>query len=118
MKILGVDEQSRQGGVLKNEMRKIGFRLSELEWVDTIPEEGEGWYMLFGSGPLKEFCGDVKMNDVSGTLLHCVYNPDALIVPNYAPGYIYHNPELKPLWIDNIVQGFLFYQLDVKGVVA
>ena len=119
MKIIGVDPDSRQGQVLKIELRKAGFRLSELEFTSEIPEEGADWYMLFGSPALKEFVGpDVRMADVRGQLLCCDWNPEALIVANYAPGYIYHNPELKPLWIDGLQLAFLYYSLDVKGVIA
>ena len=116
MRIIGVDSDSRQGQVLKNELRKVGFRLSELEFVTECHEDG--WYMLFGSSPLKGLFPDLKMADVARELLHHPENENALIVPNYAPGYIYHNPNLKPLWIDGLEQAFVYYSLDVKGVIA
>ena len=98
MTIIGVEEKGRQGTVLKAELQKVGFKLSELKWDTTIPEVGEGWYLIFGSPALKEFCGpDVRMGDVSGQLLFCEYNPDALIIANYAPGFLYHNPNMKGL---------------------
>lgn len=119
MKILGIDpfDRSRQGGVLLNELKKVGFRASELEYASDIPESGEGWYLLFGSQALRDYCGDVRMSDVSGTLMHCAWNEDALIVPNYAPGYIYHNPNMKPLWQDNLYGAWYFWTLDTKGKI-
>lgn len=121
MKIVGINpfDGSRQGKALLAELQKIGFRLSDLEYCEEIPETGEGWYMLFGSPALKQYCGpDVRMSDVSGELLFCEYNPDALIVPNYAPGFIYYNANLKGLWRDNLEQAYIYYQLDEKGLVA
>jgi hypothetical protein len=121
VKVLGVDPfgSGPQSRALLNEMMKVGFRKSELEYATEIPEEGADWYMLFGSPALKEFVGpDVRMADVRGQLLRCDWNPEALIVANYAPGYIYHNPNLKPLWIEGLEHAFLYYSLDVKGLVA
>jgi hypothetical protein len=119
MTIIGVEEKGRQGTMLKAELQKIGFRLADLEWSSTIPEEGEGWYMLFGSPALKEFVGpDVRMADVSGQILCCDWNEDALILPNYAPGFLYHNPNMKGLWVDNLKLAFIAYQLDEKGAIV
>jgi hypothetical protein len=119
MRILGVEEKGRQGTILKAELQKIGFRLSDLEFVSEIQEDDKGWYMLFGSPALKEYVGsDVRMADVSGQILCCDWNPDALIVPNYAPGFLYHNPNMKGLWVDNLKLAFIAYQLDEKGLVA
>jgi hypothetical protein len=41
-----------------------------------------------------------------------------LIVANYAPGFLYHNPNMKGLWVDNLKLAFIAYQLDEKGVIA
>jgi hypothetical protein len=50
MRILGVEEKGRQGTILKAELQKIGFRLSDLEFVSEIQEDDKGWYMLFPEG--------------------------------------------------------------------
>jgi hypothetical protein len=119
VKILGVEDKGRQSTMLKAELQKAGFRLSDLEFVSEIQEDDKGWYMLFGSPALKEFVGpDVRMADVSGQILCCDWNENALIVPNYAPGFPYHNPNMKDLWVDNLKLAYIAYQLDTKGVIA
>ncbi len=118
MKILGIDESSRAGTVLKTELKKIGFRLSELEFIQEIPEEGEMFVLALGAEAVKQACGPVAMAEVSGEILPCLHNPDALVIPNYAPGFLYHNPNMKGLWLDNLKLARVAYELNEKGVIV
>lgn len=116
MKIVGVDPNSRQGTVLKNELRKIGFRLNELEFTDDCSQDG--WHLLFGSPALREIYPDLRMSDVSGQLLDHPDNPDSFIIPTYAPGFLYHNPNMKGLWKDQLETAYATYTLNEKGVIV
>lgn len=120
--ILGLDifDRSRPAGALLNALQKQGFKKAELEFYAGDPEEiPAGFYLLFGSPALKEHVGEqYRMGEVSGEIFTSKHNDKAVILPTYAPGFLYHNPNMKELWLDQLESGWILYNLEVKGVLV
>ncbi len=113
-------DYSPSSKMLLRELKRAGFRRSELEYLDDdgrIPEEGH--VLCFGSQPFKNLTGsDLGIGYCRGELYHAIGLPNLLVYPTFSPGYLYRNRNLFPLFRDDLEIAYVFFKLDTEGVVV
>jgi len=104
--VYGADpfDSSPSSQSLARALKDAGFKLSEMQHVNSpndIPDNS--WVISFGTGGLQALVPDnPKIGDVRGQLCSMDCRDDVLVLPTYAPGYLYRNPELMRQWKDDL----------------
>ena len=105
--VFGADpfDRSPSSQALAKALKEAGFKLSEIQHAKTtkdIPDNS--WVICFGFVPLRALTSlNEPLTELRGQLVSMDSRDDVLVLPTYAPGYLYRNPELMWQWKEDLV---------------
>ncbi len=104
--VYGADplDHSPSSQALARALKDAGFKLSEMRTVNTVKDiPNNSWVISFGSEAMKVLTGITeRLTAVRGQLCSSSVHSDVLVLPTYAPGYLYRNPELMWQWKEDL----------------
>lgn len=106
------NDRSPASKMLKMELVKAGFKMSELEVLkDDTEFPDKGYVLLFGSGAIRSVL-DTGVNDVRGTVCLPQGKSSPLCFPCFAPGYLYRKPTEIHLFRDDLMNARFWIGVD------